>query len=485
MGNGELKDKVAAGVAWSIAEKVGSMLLQMVVSIVVARLLMPEDFGVMAIMTFFTAIALVVVDSGFSQTLIRKENPTDEEYKSVFVFNIAMSVVLYAVLVAISPLVASYYGQPVIARIAPVLFLLLPANALCVIQNTIFTRQFRFGLLSKATFASSLGADIVAIAMALAGCGVWSLVGQRLATLVFKAAILWFASDWRPSSARLTAAPVKEMAPFSLRLLSTDIISTLYNNIAQMFIGKIYSADALGYFNQAQKFKDLPVTSTMQAVQSVTYPALSKIGGDERKFTESYRQVMRDVAFAMFPMMAGIIAVADDLFLLLLGEKWLPTVPYLRILCITGLFYPLAMIAYNILKVRSNGDIILKLEILKKIIMTAILAVTIPQSVEAVAWGLAAMSLCEFVVNFTASQRYTSLSLLRMVRTLLPTLLVTAAMYAAVMLVGRYVAGYGEALRLLVKIVTGVVVYVALALAFRLEAAREIITVLQRMAGKR
>ena len=143
------------------------------------------------------------------------------------------------------------------------------------------------------------------------------------------------------------------------------------------------------------------------------------------------------------------------------------------------------MIAYNILKVRSNGDIILKLEILKKIIMTAILAVTIPQSVEAVAWGLAAMSLCEFVVNFTASQRYTSLSLLRMVRTLLPTLLVTAAMYAAVMLVGRYVAGYGEALRLLVKIVTGVVVYVALALAFRLEAAREIITVLQRMAGKR
>ena len=194
---------------------------------------------------------------------------------------------------------------------------------------------------------------------------------------------------------------------------------------------------------------------------------------------------MMVVAFAMFPMMAGIIAVADDLFLLLLGEKWLPTVPYLRILCITGLFYPLAMIAYNILKVRSNGDIILKLEILKKIIMTAILAVTIPQSVEAVAWGLAAMSLCEFVVNFTASQRYTSLSLLRMVRTLLPTLLVTAAMYAAVMLVGRYVAGYGEALRLLVKIVTGVVVYVALALAFRLEAAREIITVLQRMAGKR
>ncbi len=484
MGNGELKEKVAAGVAWSIAEKVGSMLLQMAVSLIVARLLMPEDIGVMAILTFFTAVALVVVDSGFSQTLIRrKDNPTDEEYMSVFMFNIAMSAVLYVVLVAVSPLVAAFYNQPVITEIAPVLFLLLPVNALCVIQNTIFTRQFRFGLLSRATFASSLTAGIVAIGMALAGCGVWSLVGQRLTSMVVKAAILWFCSSWRPGS-RFSTAPVREMAPFSLRLMSTDIISSVYNNVASLFIGKIYSADALGYFNQAQKLKDLPVTSTMQAVQSVTYPALSKIDGDERKFAESYRQVMMVVAFVMFPMMAGIVAVADDLFMLLLGAKWMPTVPYLCILCITGLFYPPAMISYNILKVRSDGQIILRLEIVKKIIMTAILVITIPQSVKAVAWGLAAMSLCELIVNFTASQRYVSLSLLRMVRTLLPTIMVTAAMYAVVILIGRSVAGYGEALRLLVMIATGVITYIVLALAFRLEAAREIIDVVRRMTGK-
>ena len=484
MAETHLKEKVTQGVAWSMAEKVGTMLLSMAVRLVILRLLTREILGYMAIPTAIVSVLLVLVDGGFSQSLIRRKNPSRTDYKSVFLFNMTVSVVCYLEVVALSPLAARWYDMPAMAEIAPVFYLLLPLSALSAVQNTIFIRQFRFALLSKVTFFASLVGGLSAIGCALAGWGIWSLVVERVVCVGLRTAALWWLSDWRPRG-RSSARPLREMSEFGCSLMATDLISNFYNKIPQFFLGSMYPASTLGSFDQAVKIKDMPAVTGMQAVQSVTYPALSKIGGDERKFTESYRLVMMVVAFAMFPMMAGIIAVADDLFLLLLGEKWLPTVPYLRILCITGLFYPLAMIAYNILKVRSNGDIILKLEILKKIIMTAILAVTIPQSVEAVAWGLAAMSLCEFVVNFTASQRYTSLSLLRMVRTLLPTLLVTAAMYAAVMLVGRYVAGYGEALRLLVKIVTGVVVYVVLALAFRLEAAREIITVLQRMAGKR
>ena len=478
-----LKEKVAGGVAWSIAEKVGSMLLQMVVSIVVARLLVPEDFGVMAILTFFTALALVMVDSGFSQTLIRKDSPSREDYQSVFAFNIGVSVVLYVVLVALAPVVARYYELPVIAKIAPVLFLLLPINALCVIQNTIFTREFRFQLLSKANFAASLVAGAVAIAMALAGCGVWSLVGQRVATLAVKTLILWVRSDWRPSLG-LSMRPVREMAPFSFRLLTTDLISSVYNNISQMFIGKIYSADTLGFFNQAQKFKDLPLTSAMQSVQSVTYPALSKIGDQREKFAESYRQVLMVVAFMLFPAMIGIAVVAEDLFALLLGEKWMPTVPYLQILCLTGLFQPLAIIAYNILKVKSDGAIILRLEIAKKTLMTLMLAITIPHSVKAVAWGLVVMSFCEFAINFIASMRYTSLTLWRAIRTLLPTVIVTAVMATAVIFVGRAMCECGVALRLAVEIVVGVVVYLLASVACRLEAFSEIRTLLRKMLSK-
>ena len=478
-----LKDKVAGGVAWSIAEKVGSLLLQMVVSIVVARLLVPEDFGVMAILTFFTALALVMVDSGFSQTLIRKEKPTQEDYRSVFAFNIAVSVVLYAVLVAVAPVVARYYELPIIAKIAPVLFLLLPVNALCVIQNTIFTREFRFRLLSKANFAASFVAGAVAIAMALAGCGVWSLVGQRVATLAVKTLILWVCSSWRPSL-HFTLKPVREMAPFSFRLLTTDLISSIYNNISQMFIGKIYSADTLGFFNQAQKFKDLPLTSTMQSVQSVTYPALSQIGDQREKFAESYRQVMMVVAFMLFPVMIGIASVAEDLFALLLGEKWMPTVPYLQILCLTGIFQPLAMIAYNVLKVKSNGAIILRLEIAKKALMTLILAVAIPHSVKAVAWGLVAMSFCEFAINFVASLRYTSLGVWRAVRTLVPIVAITTLMYVTVTIVGGAMSGCSEIARLAVEIVTGVVVYTVLSLVFRLEVVGEIRGLIRKMISK-
>lgn len=475
-----LRDKVAAGVAWSVAEKVGSMLLQVAVSIIVARLLMPDDFGVMAIMTFFTALALVVVDSGFSQTLIRKSDPTAEDYKSVFVFNIAVSLLLYIVLTLASPAVARFYEREVIARIAPVLFLLLPINALCVIQNTIFTREFRFDLLSKINFASSCIAGVIAIAMALAGMGVWALVGQRLGTMAAKAALLWVCSSWRADGA-FSASTLRTMSPFSFRLMFTDIISAVYNNVAQLFIGKMYSTDTLGYFNQAQKLKELPVSSAMQSIQGVTYPALSNIKDDAPKFADSYRRVMMVTAFVMFPMMVGMIAVADDMFALLLGERWMPTVPYFRILSLCGVFYPMSMIAYNILKVKSDGSIIIRLEVAKKIVTTVILAATIPHSVTAVAWGLVAMTAVEATINIAASTRFARIDAYAILRTLAPIALLTAAMYLVVTGIAPHFAGLNLLVRLALEIGIGAIFYLLAAMLFRMESLREMREVVIRL----
>lgn len=475
----QLRDKVASGVAWSVAEKVGSMLLQMAVSIIVARLLMPEDFGVMAIMTFFTALALVVVDSGFSQTLIRKTAPTADDYKSVFLFNITISLVLYAVLVVAAPTVARYYGLDIISRIAPVLFLVLPLNALCVIQNTIFTREFRFDLLSKINFTASLVAGVAAIGLAWAGLGVWALVGQRIGVMATRAVLLWSRGKWR-ASGRFSSGELRAMAPFSLRLMLTDIISAVYNNIAQMFIGKMYSASVLGYFNQAQKLKELPVASAMQSVQSVTYPALAKIKEDKAKFAESYRKVLMLTAFAMFPVMVGMIAVAEDMFALLLGERWLPTVPYFRVLALCGVFYPLAMIAYNVLKAGSDGAVIIRLEIAKKVIMTAILALTIPHSAIAVAWGLVAMTAVEAVVNIAASLRFAQVGVWALVRTLVPVALLTAVMYVAVSAVNSVLADWSIAGRFFVAVGTGAASYILVALSAKMEAVGE----LKEIAGR-
>ena len=430
---GELKEKVAQGVAWSMAEKIGSMLLAMAVRLVILRLLTRDILGFMSIPSAVVTVLLVIVDSGFSQSLVRHKGPSQSDYKSVFLFNIAVSAVLYGVLVALAPLAARWYGMPEIARIAPVFFLLLPLNALCAVQNTIFIRQFRFALLSKVTFLSSLAGGLTAIALAMAGWGIWSLVAERVIAVGMRTALLWWLSDWRPCG-KCGLKPLREMAPFGCSLMVTDLISNFYNKIPQFFLGKLYSPAVLGSFDQAVKLKDMPAATGIQAVQNVTFPALAKIRDDAPRFAEGYRQVVMVVSCVMFPIMLGRSAVARDMFAVLLGEEWMPTVPYFEAVCLAGLFSPIALTAYNVLKARCKGPLIVRLEVVKKIIMTAIFAVTIPHSVMAVVWGLVAIAFCEMAVNFLATTRFTSLTFRRFVRTLLPVALVSGTMYLLVRL---------------------------------------------------
>ena len=478
-----MSKRVASGVAWNIAEKIGSTLLQAIVSIIVANRIMPDDMGIIAVLTVFVTLSQVVIDSGFSQTLIRKANATAEDFKAVFRFNLIASVALYAILTATTPWVASYYGWELIRKVAPVLYLLLPLNALCVIQNTIMVKEFRFAQLSTIIFFSSLISGILAIVMALTGFGIWSLVGQRVSMMATKAILLWWKSPWRWRSDIRTGS-LKEMTPYSLRLIATDMITAIYNNIAQLFIGKIYSADMLGYYNQAQKLKDMPVNATMQSIQSVTFPALAKISDNPTTFDEGYRRVLMLTAFIMLPVMTGLIATADDIYMLLLKPQWHPAIPYFRVMCLIGIFYPISAIAYNVLKVRSNGAIILRLEIIKKVIMTIILATTIPISVMAIAWGMVAAAACEMVLNIGATLRYAGLKLKSLAKTLLPIIALTAVMYLATELVGSQIENLAVGLRLVIKIGVGIISYAAIAFITKMEAFGEALTIAKQFLNK-
>ncbi|MEE1149212.1 MAG: lipopolysaccharide biosynthesis protein [Alistipes sp.] len=479
-----LETKVASGIAWSFLEKILTMVIQMVVSIIVARELMPEDFGVMAIMTFFTSVALAIVDSGFSQALIRKESPSDSDYRTVLYFNLAMSVVLYGVLVAVAYPVAMLYDAPVIWTIAPVLFLVLPINALCVVQTVMFTREFRFALLSKVVFVASLVSGVVAVVMAVMGWGIWALVAQRLLMMGIKALAFWSIRRWR-SDAPLSLASLRAMAPFSLRLLATDLIASVYNNVAQLFIGKIHNTSMLGYYSQAQKLKDLPVISTVQAVQGVTFPALSQIKDDDTKFSAGYLRISEMLAFVVFPLMLGMVAVAEDMFLLLLGDKWMPTVPYFEILALSGLFYPLGVVSYNVLKSRSDGAVIVRLEIVKRIIQTLILAVTIPMGVTAVAWGVTAMAAVEWLLNTATAMRYLSCDFGALLRRIMPSMALAIAMYVVVILIVPHFAMLHTALRLTLSVVVAAAFYLCGALLFRFHALHEALSLAQGLLRRR
>lgn len=464
-------------------EKLLTMVVQMVVSIVVARQLSPDDFGVMAILTFFTSVALAVVDSGFSQTLIRKREPTAQEYHSVLCFNVVVAILLYVVLLLVAPPLARFYGHQAIADVAPVLFLVLPINSLCVVQTVMFTREFRFKLLSNIVLLSSLVSGAVAVTMALMGCGIWSLVAQRLLQMGLKAVAFWVIRRWH-SGARFSLAVLRQMVPFSLRLLATDLIASIYNNVAQLFIGKMHSTTALGYYAQAQKLKDLPVISTVQAVQGVTYPALSKIADDEHKFAAGYERIVRLLAYLLFPTMLGLVAIAPEMFMLLLGQKWMPTVPYFEILALSGIFYPLSVVAYNILKVRGDGRVILRLELLKRVVMTFVLVYTIPRGVVAVAWGMTAMALVDWLMNVIASERYLRLGVGAYLRSLLPALLLAGAMFGVLHLANPHLAGLTLALRLVAKIGLGVVVYLVGSLCCGVRTLRECINLLRSMCRR-
>ncbi|MBQ1201805.1 MAG: lipopolysaccharide biosynthesis protein, partial [Alistipes sp.] len=359
-------------------------------------------------------------------------------------------------------------------------FLLLPVNALTVIQNTIFARQFRFATLSRINFASATIAGVAAITMAWCGFGVWSLVAQRLAQVTVKAVLLWWRGDWR-CKGRFDFSALRAMSGFSFRLMGTDIISYLYNNIAQLFIGKMHSATTLGYYNQAQKLKELPVTSVVQSFQSVTYPALANVKGDKQKFADSYLRVLAITAAVIAPVMVGMVAVADDMFMLMLGQRWMPTVPYFKILSLAGLFYPISMIAYNVLKVAGDGGVILRLEIIKKAIMTIILVLAIPHSVTAIAWGMVVMAVVELMLNALYSLRFAELKAFDLVCTLLPIALLTTAMYFAVRVVGYYTADFGLFARFMVQIAVGVATYLLGALIFRMKFLKDILQSVKRI----
>lgn len=473
-----MEHKVVSGVVWSFAEKFLTMLVQMVVSIIVARRLMPEDFGVMAILTFFTSVALTIVDSGFSQTLIRKREPSDSDYRSVFLFNVVVALLLYFVLWALAAPIARFYGHSVIRDVAPVLFLLLPINSLCVVQTVMFTREFRFKLLSNIVFFASLVSGVVAVAMAVAGCGIWALVAQRLLQMGIKAVAFWLIRRWRVRGG-VSLSALREMAPFSLRLLATDLIASIYNNVAQLFVGKIYSTASLGYYSQAQKLKDLAVISTVQSVQGVTYPALSKLSADEEKFSAGYERIVRLLSFVLFPAMLGLVAISSDMFMLLLGERWMPTVPYFRILALSGMVYPLAMVGYNVLKIKSDGRLVVRLEVVKRVVMTLVLCVTIPTGIEAVAWGMTAMAFVEFLLNSGFALKLMSFGVVRLAKALLPSLLLSLVVYLGLEKLNPHLAHLSVALRLTVDIALAVVSYIALAWALRLRAFNETIDLIK------
>ncbi len=487
----ELTGKVVRGFTWNVAEKLGSALFQAWVTINVINRIVPEEYALKGILAPLVAIFNVFVDSGFSAALIRNKNATQTDYSSAFWFNIAIATAVYALLVGISFPAARYLNMPDLVRFAPVFFLVIPAGALGIIQQTVLTKEFNFKKISTIFFASNVGSGLIAVGLAFGGFGFWAIVGQRVSQPAIRSALLWIFGKWKPR-AHFSSASIRSMFGFSSRLLGTDLLNNLYANIPNFIIGRTYPRGTLGYYEQARSLRDHAVNDVMTAMQSVTFPALASIRDDAGKFAAAIGRVVGSIVFLMFPMMAGLMVVADDMFGLLIKAQWWPAIPFFRILCLAGFATPLAVLSSNILRSRSDGRDVLRAEIIKKVIATAILAVTIPLGVVAIAWGVVAIAFSDAAVSFTLARRQSTYGFRALARDVLPTLGLVAAMATVVWGVGLvlepFVASLSDktasGVMLGAKVVTGIGVYLGGAALLKLEAFREFKGLIGKIIGK-
>ena len=378
-----LKQKTISGLIWSFVDIFAGQGIKFIVGILLARILSPREFGLIGMITIFIAISQAFIDSGFSNALIRKKKCTPEDYSTVFYFNLATGIVFFGGLFMASPAISNFFGEPALKPIVQVLGFVLIINSFTIIQRTTLTKRIDFKLQARISVIASIGSGAIAITLALLNFGVWSLVALQIFSQALNSFFLWFWNRWKPILV-FSKSSFKELFGFGSKLLVSSLIDTTYRNIYYLVIGKYFSAVELGYYTRADGFKNLPSQNLNGVIGRVSYPVLSSIQDDIPRLRASYQKLIRSTMFITFVLMLGMAAVAKPMVLTLIGEKWLPSVIYLQMLCFVGMFYPLHALNLNMLNVQGRSDLFLKLEIIKKIL-------TIPTIIIGVVWGIKIM----------------------------------------------------------------------------------------------
>ena len=424
-----LKDKTVKGVGWSFADNIANSGITFLVGLVLARLLTPEEYGVMAMIMIFIAISNSIVDSGFSNALIRKIDAKRIDYNTVFYFNLVASVLLYALLFVLSPAIAAFFKEPLLVDVTRVIGCVLLINALAIIPRTLFVKDVNFKVQTKVSLIASLSSGAIGIGMALAGMGVWSLVGQQLSRQAFNTLFLWVYARWRPVW-EFSWQSFRELFGFGSKLLLSGLIDTVWKNIYYLVIGRCYSSAQLGQYTRAEQFNIIFSSNLTTVVQRVSYPVLSSIQNETERLREAYRRVIKSTMLVTFACMLGLAAVAKPLILILIGTKWLTAVSYLQIICFAGMLYPLHAINLNILQVKGRSDLFLKLEIIKKAIAVGPIVLGVFLGIEFMLWGSVLTSFIAYFLNSYYSASLINYPTREQVKDIFPTFAVSGGVAA-------------------------------------------------------
>lgn len=476
-----LKSKTVKGVGWSFADNIANSGITFLVGLVLARLLTPEEYGIMAMVAIFIAISNSIVDSGFSNALIRKIDVEQVDYNTVFYFNLVVGIILYISLFFSSPLIGEFFKEPLLVPVTKVIGLVLVINAFAIIQRTILVREVDFKTQTKASLIASLSSGVIGIGMAFYGCGVWSLVGQQLSRQFFNTLFLWVYNNWRPAL-EFSTKSFKELFGFGSKLLLSGLLDTVYKNIYYIVIGRFYSSSQLGQYTRAEQFNIIFSSNLTSVIQRVSYPVLSSIQNEPDRLREAYCRIIKTTMLVTFACMLGLAAVAKPLILILIGDKWLPAVYFLQIICFAGMLYPLHAINLNVLQVKGRSDLFLRLEVIKKTIAVFPILIGIFYGIEFMLWGSVATSFIAYFLNSYYSADLIEYPTLSQMKDVFPTFLISSAVAFIMWLVSLLNISVYLMLPLqcFIGISLALLIYEKLQLSEYIEIRKMVLSVIQR-----
>lgn len=460
---------VMSNFLWRLAERFGAQGVAFVVSIVLARLLAPEAYGTIALVTVFTQILNVFIDSGFGNALIQKKDADDLDFSTVFYFNIAICVLLYLGMFLAAPLIAKFYNDASLTPVVRVLSLTLIISGVKNVQQAYVSRTMQFKRFFFATLGGTIGAAVIGIAMACFGFGVWALVAQQIFNATVDTLILWISVKWRPKW-MFSWQRLKGLFSFGWKLLASSLLDTVYSDLRQLIIGKMYTKTDLAQYNRGKQLPDLLVNNIDTSINSVLLPAMSQVQDNPERVKNMTRRAMKTSTYVIAPVMMGLAFTAESVIHLILTEKWLPCVPFLRIFCITYMFYPVNTTNLNAIKAMGRSDLFLKLETIKKVIGLIVLLGTMWFGVMAMAYSLLFTSITSQIINSWPNKKLLDYSYPEQIRDILPGILLAVFMGCCVYPV-KWI-GFSDLLTLFIQVVMGACVYIGGSALLKLEGFR-------------
>ena len=467
---------------WRFAERSGAQLVTFVVSIVLARLLMPEDYGTIALVTVFTTIMQVFVDSGLGTALIQKKDADDLDFSSVFYFNFVVCIILYLVMFFAAPHIASFYNMPELTPVVRVISLTIVFSGVKGVQQSYVSRNMLFKRFFYATLGGTIFSAFLGIAMAYVGFGVWAIVAQQLSNTAIDTLILWITVKWRPKF-MFSWERLKGLLSFGWKMLCSALLDTVYNNLRSLLIGKVYSSADLAYYNEGKKFPNLIVTNINTSIDSVLLPAMSKEQDDKNRVKNMTRRSIMVSCYIMAPLMIGLACCARNVVEVVLTEKWLPCVFFLQIFCITYMFYPIHTANLNAIKGMGRSDLFLKMEIWKKVIGMILLLSTLFISVKAMAYSLLVSTLASIIINSWPNKKLLDYSFLEQMKDILPSICLAIGMGVVVYFIGLF--NLPTLPLLLIQVLCGGLIYVAGSATFKLEPYTYLLGIIMPIIQKR